>query len=197
VGGGTVAFSNAAVTVGVINVNGGGTLNASNNLAVTGNVSIGAGSRMVVGTNGGTGLAPISGNLTNSGTLDFRSMTGTSATGDRLTVGGNYTGASGSVIRFDTVLGGSNATDLMVVNGNLAGTSAVTVYNVGGTGSLTTGAGLCRWLEALTSTWARSAISSTMAVLPTRPIRTGTCAQGFATLSHRLSLSPGWRRMLG
>ena len=142
INGGTVDFSNAAITAGVINVNGGGTLNASNNLAVTGNVAISAGSRMVVGTAGGTGTASISGNLTNSGTVDFRSMTGASATGDKLTIGGNYTGAAGSVIHFDTVLGGSHATDMMVVGGNLGGFSAVTIHNVGGTGALTTGDGI-------------------------------------------------------
>ena len=142
INGGTVAFSNAAVTVGVINVNGGGTLNASNNLAVTGNVAISSGSRMVVGTNTGTGNASISGNLTNGGLLDFLSMTNTPAIGDRLTVGGNYTGLPGSQIRIEAVLGASQASDQMVVRGNVTGTTTLDVRNLGGTGSLTTGDGI-------------------------------------------------------
>lgn len=142
INGGTVGVSDAAITTGVININGGGRLNGSNSLVVTGNVAVGTGSSLVAGTATGTNAMVISGTLTNAGTVTLRSLSGASAAGDRLTIGGNYTGTPGSTVHFDTVLGGSNATDLMVVRGNFGGTSTALVSNVGGTGALTSGDGI-------------------------------------------------------
>jgi len=141
INGGTVRFSDAAITAGVINVNGGGTLDGSNNLAVTGNAAVSTGSRLIAGNASGSNVLLISGNLTNAGTVDLRDPTGLSVASDRLTVGGNYTGTGGTIL-LDAVLGGSNATDQLLVGGNLTGTSSVTVNNVGGSGSLTTGDGI-------------------------------------------------------
>jgi len=142
INGGTVRFSDAAITAGVINVNGGGTLDGSNNLAAVSNVNVGAGSRLMAGSAAGTNAARIIGNLTNAGAVSLAGPPGQQAAGDRLTVTGNYAGTAGSSLVFDTVLGGSNATDQLLVGGNLTGMSSVTVNNVGGTGSLTTGDGI-------------------------------------------------------
>jgi outer membrane autotransporter protein len=142
VGGGTVRFSDAAITAGTINVNAGGTLDGSNSLQAVSNVNITTGAKLVAGNAAGTNAMRITGNLTNAGTVQLTGPTGQQATGDKLTVTGNYAGAAGSALVFDTKLGGTNASDQLVVGGNLTGLSNVTVNNVGGTGSLTTGDGI-------------------------------------------------------
>jgi len=146
INGGTVKFSDAAITAGVINVNtvgaNAGKLDASNNLIATTNVAVGAGAFLMAGNTAGTNVARIIGNLTNDGTVDMRGPAGQNAAGDTLTVTGNLDSTPGSSFEFDTVLGGSNATDLITVEGDLTGSSRIVVNNVGGTGSLTTDAGI-------------------------------------------------------
>lgn len=141
INGGNVAVIDAAITAGVIGVNAGGTLNGSNNLAVTGDVVVGTGSGLIAGNDAGLNAMVINGNLANAGTVDLGGASGIAAAGDRLSVGGNYAG-TGATIRFDTVLGGSNATDTIVVAGNFEGANTAVVTNVGGTGALTTGDGI-------------------------------------------------------
>ena len=143
INGGTIGFSDAAITAGAINVNAGGRLNGSNNLVVTGNVTNAFGSTVVAGNATGTNVMRVNGNFTNAGSLDMRSLTGVSAGGDRLTISGNYAGVGGSTIRLDTVLGAdASTTDRVIINGNLTGASTVVVTNVGGTGALTSGDGI-------------------------------------------------------
>lgn len=138
--GGTLRFSDSALTVGALLLNGAARLDGSNNLVVTGAVGIAGPAAFIAGSSAGTNAARITGDVTNFGTIDLRGPTGTSATGDRLTIGGNLSG--NGTIRLDTALGGSNATDLLVVNGNLTGQNVLVIANAGGTGALTTGDGI-------------------------------------------------------
>lgn len=80
-----------------------------------------------------TGFGGVSGNVTNSGTLDLRA----DAPGNVLTVGGNYTGNNGTLL-MNTVLGDdSAATDKLVIKGDASGQTRVAVTNAGGTGAQT------------------------------------------------------------
>ena len=83
----------------------------------------------------------MSGNLVNAGTVQLTSLTAQHSAGDKLTIAGNFIG-SGGTLAFDTVLGGSGATDVVVINGNLTGTALVSVNNIGGAGALTSGDGI-------------------------------------------------------
>ena len=142
INGGTVGFSNAAITAGQINVNNLGTFNGSNNLAVTGNVAIASGSRILAGNATGNNVFGVSGNLTNFGLVQMTGPTGQQSAGDRLNVSGNFIGSAGQ-ITLDTVLGNdASATDRLVVTGSTTGTTGLFVNNVGGLGALTTGDGI-------------------------------------------------------
>ena len=142
INGGTVDFSNAAITAGQINVNNLGTLNGSNNLAVTGDVAIALGSRVIAGNATGTNVMGITGNLSNSGSVQLTGPAGQQVAGDRLNVAGNYIGNGGQVV-LDTVLGDdASATDRLVVAGSTSGSTGIFVNNVGGLGVLTTGDGI-------------------------------------------------------
>ncbi|BCX68464.1 autotransporter outer membrane beta-barrel domain-containing protein [Pseudomonas izuensis] len=74
--------------------------------------------------------------LNNAGIIDLSS--GNTRTSDTLTVQGNYTG-SGGQLRVQSVLGDdSSPSDKLVVNnGTLTGTTAISVTNLGGTGAVT------------------------------------------------------------
>ncbi|MGH8106824.1 MAG: beta strand repeat-containing protein, partial [Arenimonas sp.] len=89
VNGGTVGFSNAAITVGQINVNNFGTLNGSNNLNVSGGVAVATGSRVIAGNAGGTNAMNVSGNMFNAGTVQLTGPAGQQAAGDTFKVVGN------------------------------------------------------------------------------------------------------------
>ena len=79
---------------------------------------------------GGTGT--IFGDVTNAGTIAPGNSIGT------LTIAGNYTGTGGT-LEVEAVLGGdASPTDRLVVTGNTAGTTNVTVINLGGGGAQTT-----------------------------------------------------------
>ena len=74
----------------------------------------------------------ISQNLNNAGNINFQSI------GTTITVGGNYTGTVGSVIRLNTQLGDDNSpTDKLHVVGDTTGTTRLDVVNVGGSGAQT------------------------------------------------------------
>ncbi|MQX96291.1 autotransporter outer membrane beta-barrel domain-containing protein, partial [Sinorhizobium medicae] len=95
----------------------GSVLDGLDALALTGNLDIEKGSTFTA-TGGGAGIYAISGNLRNAGTIDMVD----GLTGDRLTVGGNYTGLD-NALRVDTYLGDdSSPTDLVFVGGDTMGT---------------------------------------------------------------------------
>lgn len=143
INGGTVGIADAAITAGTIAVNAGGTLDGSNNLVATANLAVSAGSKLIAGNAAGTNAMKVTGDLTNNGTVDLRGPAGQQATGDRLTVGGNYAGGAGSTLVLDAKLGNdSSPTDRLIVGGNTTGTSGLMVNNVGGTGALTLGDGI-------------------------------------------------------
>ncbi|WP_240780378.1 autotransporter outer membrane beta-barrel domain-containing protein [Serratia proteamaculans] len=81
-----------------------------------------------------TGTSSITGNLVNDGTVSLAH--GTTA-GNVLTVNGNYTGNNGNLL-FNTALGDDkSATDKLLIKGNAAGTTNVSVTNAGGSGKQT------------------------------------------------------------
>ncbi|WP_145590055.1 autotransporter outer membrane beta-barrel domain-containing protein [Yersinia aleksiciae] len=82
------------------------------------------------------GYGQVTGNVENRGNLIMpNALTG----GDfgTFTIDGNYTGDNGTVV-FNTILAGdSSITDRLVITGNTAGQSFVTVNNIGGNGART------------------------------------------------------------
>ncbi|KEY58063.1 autotransporter outer membrane beta-barrel domain-containing protein [Serratia sp. DD3] len=92
-------------------------------------------SQVLIEANGTlAGDGQVNGNVTNAGTM----AVGRSATGAdyaALTINGNYIGNNGN-ITFDSVLGDdASQTDQLVISGNTAGESTVTVNNIGGEGA--------------------------------------------------------------
>lgn len=72
------------------------------------------------------------GSVVNAGTVSPGASLGT------LTISGNYTGSSGSLLQLETVLGNdASPTDKLVVTGNVAGNTAVKVANLNGPGAQT------------------------------------------------------------
>ncbi|MDH0093571.1 autotransporter outer membrane beta-barrel domain-containing protein [Achromobacter mucicolens] len=72
------------------------------------------------------------GSVVNAGTLSPGASLGT------LTISGNYTGSSGSLLQLETVLGNdASPTDKLIVTGNVAGNTAVKVVNLNGSGAQT------------------------------------------------------------
>ncbi|EFN8667282.1 autotransporter outer membrane beta-barrel domain-containing protein, partial [Escherichia coli] len=131
---------------GTVRKTGSGSLTVGNNAAWTGQTDIDAGtlilgnadapvmlasSQVNIAKDGIlTGFGGVSGNVTNSGTLDLRA----DAPGNVLTVGGNYTGNNGTLL-MNTVLGDdSSATDKLVIKGDASGQTRVEVTKAGGTG---------------------------------------------------------------
>ncbi|GGP18815.1 autotransporter outer membrane beta-barrel domain-containing protein [Silvimonas iriomotensis] len=85
--------------------------------------------------NGEAGRFNIGGDLVNAGVVNLGSAT--SAPGNVLEIAGDYTGQDGQ-INFRTVLAGDDAaTDKMIVHGDTAGSTRVTVKNANGAGELT------------------------------------------------------------
>ncbi|WP_156305559.1 autotransporter outer membrane beta-barrel domain-containing protein, partial [Yersinia pekkanenii] len=82
------------------------------------------------------GYGKVTGNVENNGNLMMpNALTG----GDfgTFTIDGNYTGNNGTVV-FNTILAGdSSTTDRLLITGNTAGESFVTVNNIGGNGAHT------------------------------------------------------------
>ena len=111
----------------------GSLLNAGTTFNLTGNLDIDSTSTFQ-GYGAGSGVYAISGSVTNGGTI----TTQDGAAGDVITVGGDYTGVSGSTYKIDTVLGNdSSTTDNLAITGNASGATAINVSNVGGTGAQT------------------------------------------------------------
>ncbi len=116
----------------VFNLNNSSTLNANSGTIGAGQMNVSAGSTLNFG-NAGAGALTIAGNLKNDGTVTSQD----NATGDTLTVNGNYDG-NGSLL-IDTRLddGAVDTTDKLVIVGNNDGDIPVNVNNVSGDGGYT------------------------------------------------------------
>lgn len=140
---GTLRFSNAEITIDEFNINGGGRLDAGNSLTVNAPITIADGGHLFGGNAAGNSNVQIFGNLSNTGSINLGSASGTSVAGDRLTLEGDYVGTAGSLLIFDVALGGNgSAADQLVINGNVTGSSRIAVNNASGRGGLTTGDGI-------------------------------------------------------
>ena len=110
--------------------------------AFTGTTDVRAGTLQVDGVLGGPVNVLPAARLTGTGRVGATANQGTIAPGPRsgfgvLTIAGNYT-AQGGNLEVRTQLGGdSSPTDKLVVTGDTAGATPVTVTNMGGTGALT------------------------------------------------------------
>ncbi|NNH85996.1 autotransporter outer membrane beta-barrel domain-containing protein [Rhizobium laguerreae] len=119
--GGSQTLSGVNTYTGATAVNGG-------RLAVNGSITSPV-TTSGTGILGGTGT--IFGDVTNAGVLAPGNSIGT------LTIAGNYTGTGGT-LEIEAVLGGdASPSDRLVVTGNTAGTTDVTVVNLGGGGAQT------------------------------------------------------------
>ncbi|UWU30727.1 autotransporter outer membrane beta-barrel domain-containing protein [Rhizobium sp. WSM1274] len=125
-GGLTVTGGNQ--TLSGVNTYTGATTVSAGRLAVNGSITS-ALTTSGTGILGGTGT--IFGDTTNAGTIAPGNSIGT------LTITGNYTGTGGT-LEIETILGGdASPSDRLVVTGNTAGTTNVTVINLGGGGAQT------------------------------------------------------------
>ena len=98
-------------------------------LDVTGDVSIDATSTLSHSQGGS-----LTGNVSSAGLIAWANT----MPRQTLTINGNYTGVAGSSLALNTVLGDdSSVTDKLVVTGDSAGTTAVSVSNAGGQGAQT------------------------------------------------------------
>ena len=98
-------------------------------LDVTGDVSIDATSALSHSKGGS-----LTGNVTSAGLIAWANNT----PGQTLTINGNYTGVASSSLALNTVLGDdSSVTDKLVITGDSAGTTSVSVNNAGGAGAQT------------------------------------------------------------
>ncbi|WP_246647626.1 autotransporter family protein [Rhizobium laguerreae] len=127
-GTGGLTFSGGNQTLSGVNTYTGATTVSGGRLSVNGSITSPV-ATSGIGILGGTGT--IFGDVTNAGVLAPGNSIGT------LTIAGNYTGTGGT-IEIETVLGGdASPTDRLVVTGNTAGTTDVTVVNLGGGGAQT------------------------------------------------------------
>ncbi|MDB3962326.1 autotransporter outer membrane beta-barrel domain-containing protein [Paracoccaceae bacterium] len=97
--GSTIAFSNSALTAGTLSINTGGTLNAV------------------------TGTFAMTGNLSNAGMIAMADA----ATGDKVTVSGNFTGGGQIKLDVDTK---AKTSDQLAIAGNSSGTSQISFTNL-------------------------------------------------------------------
>ncbi|WP_088159684.1 autotransporter family protein [Achromobacter xylosoxidans] len=135
----STAFSGASL----FNKLGAGTLTlAGNSAAFTGNTEIQAGTLRVDGTLGGPVDVLAGARLSGTGRVGATVNRGTIAPGPRsgfgsLTIAGNYA-AQGGNLEIRTQLGADDSpTDKLVITGDSAGTTPVTVKNMGGAGAQT------------------------------------------------------------
>jgi fibronectin-binding autotransporter adhesin len=127
-GTGGLTVTGGSQTLSGVNTYTGATTVSGGRLAVNGSITSLV-TTSGAGILGGTGT--IFGDVTNSGTIAPGNSIGT------LTIAGNYTGTGGT-LEVEAVLGGdASPSDLLVVTGNTAGTTNVTVVNLGGGGAQT------------------------------------------------------------
>ncbi|WP_254701361.1 autotransporter family protein [Neorhizobium galegae] len=127
-GTGGLTVTGGSQTLSGVNTYTGATTVSGGRLAVNGSITSPV-TTSGAGILGGTGT--IFGDVTNAGVVAPGNSIGT------LTIAGNYIGAGGT-LAIETVLGGdASPTDRLVVTGNTAGTTNVTVVNLGGGGAQT------------------------------------------------------------
>lgn len=89
-----------------------------------------------VSGNSGSSTNTITGNVTNSGTLNLAAASNTP--GVTMTIDGDYQGVSGSKLIMNTEAGDdSSLTDHLLITKNSSGTSSVSITNIGGAGAQT------------------------------------------------------------
>ena len=150
VDGGFLSFSDTTLVTGQdidpttfmptsgLTLSNGATMDFGSQFTVTGNVTTQAGTTIIAGTAGGVGAYAIAGQFVNSGHLSFSGSS--PATGDRLTVTGDYFG--GGSLRFDVALDATEASDMMIVQGSVrAPGTVVTINDVGSGIGAPTGSG--------------------------------------------------------
>jgi fibronectin-binding autotransporter adhesin len=127
-GTGGLTVTGGSQTLSGVNTYTGATTVSGGRLAVNGSITSPV-ATSGAGILGGTGT--IFGDVTNAGTIAPGNSIGT------LTIAGNYTGTGGT-LEVEAVLGGdASPTDFLVVTGNTAGSTNVTVINLGGGGAQT------------------------------------------------------------
>ncbi|RIJ05098.1 autotransporter outer membrane beta-barrel domain-containing protein [Achromobacter sp. K91] len=138
-----VGVSTAFSGTSRLNKQGAGTLTLSgNSAAFTGTTDIQAGTLQVDGVLGGPVNVLVAARLTGTGRVGATVNRGTIAPGPRsgfgtLTIAGDYA-AQGGNLEIRTQLGADDSpTDKLVITGNSAGTTPVTVKNMGGAGAQT------------------------------------------------------------
>lgn len=138
-----VGVSTAFSGTSRLNKQGAGTLTLSgNSAAFTGTTDIQAGTLQVDGILGGPVNVLAAARLSGTGRVGATVNQGTIAPGPRsgfgtLTIAGNYAGQGGS-LEIRTQLGADDSpTDKLVITGDSAGTTPVTVKNMGGAGAQT------------------------------------------------------------
>ncbi|MGZ2426290.1 autotransporter family protein [Rhizobium laguerreae] len=127
-GTGGLTVTGGSQTLSGVNTYTGATTVSGGRLSVNGSITSPV-TTSGAGILGGTGT--IFGDVTNAGVLAPGNSIGT------LTIAGNYTGTGGT-LEIETILGGdASPSDRLVVTGNTAGTTDVTVVNLGGGGAQT------------------------------------------------------------
>ncbi|OCW20685.1 autotransporter outer membrane beta-barrel domain-containing protein [Pseudomonas sp. S3E12] len=115
----------------------GGTLKLGDSATGTGSLTIDGTSELLISTGV---IDPFTAgqrvNVTNSGTLNM--TTGNTRTNDTLTINGNYTGDNGRLALQSALGADDSPSDKLIINqGTLAGTTAISVTNLGGAGAAT------------------------------------------------------------
>jgi uncharacterized protein with beta-barrel porin domain len=138
-GGGAAIQNSGTITGNVTLTAGSDTFNNTSIFAARGNSDFGLGNNVFNNSGGFAFASP--GTVTLSNLQNFNNTGGVvnlmnGTTTDRLNLAGNFNGSGNSRLAVDAVLAGAgnSSADLMVVNGNTTGATAITVNNLGGTG---------------------------------------------------------------
>ena len=120
---GSTTITDGTFTVGTrLTLSNGATFDAGNSLNFTGGLSVDSASRFQA-TGGGVGAYNISGSVLNAGSISMAD----NATGDLLTIAGNYTGGGTLILDVDTATG---TADMLHVQGDATGTTGLGFTNL-------------------------------------------------------------------